>query len=254
MADLALQFQQLSKSYGDSLILSRLELEIYKGEFLGIVGVNGAGKTTLIKCLLDFSSVTSGTIRIFGREHNNTNARDRLAYLPEKFLPPYYLTGGDFLRYMGELYGNRFAMEDIRDMLRILDLDISSLGKSAGQLSRGMAQKLGLAACLLSRKELIIMDEPMSGLDPKARACLKAHLLTLKQKQHTFFFSTHLLSDVEKLCDRVAILHEGKIQYIGSPGDCCRHFDAADFEQAYLRCVGASLHHGSADFSSASGT
>ncbi len=238
MADLAIQCRELSKSYGGAVVLSSLEMDVYKNEFLGLIGVNGAGKTTLMKCLLDFNAITSGVIRIFGREHHNTQARARLAYLPEKFLPPYYLTGRDFLRYMSELYGSRFDLQAVYRMLKMLDLDSASLNQSVGQLSKGMAQKLGLAACLLSERELLIMDEPMSGLDPKARACLKSYLLELKQQGRTFFFSTHLLSDVEKLCDRVAILHEGQIRYMGSPDACCRHFNTDDLEQAYLCCVG----------------
>ncbi len=101
-----------------------------------------------------------------------------------------------------------------------------------------MAQKLGLIACLLSNKQLLLFDEPMSGLDPRARAYLKQYLLELKQKGKTLFFSTHLLVDVEALCDRVAILHQGEIRFIGTPEECCNHYEREDLEQAYLACVG----------------
>ena len=109
-------------------------------------------------------------------------------------------------------------------MLRLLDLEASALDKPTARLSKGMVQKLGLAACLLSGKRLLVMDEPMSGLDPRTRIYLQRHLLELKRQGYTCFFSTHLLADVEKLCDRMAILHQGKIRYAGSPAACRRHF------------------------------
>jgi ABC-2 type transport system ATP-binding protein len=101
-----------------------------------------------------------------------------------------------------------------------------------------MSQKIGLAACLLSNKDFLVLDEPMSGLDPKARAYLKRYLRSLKDQGKTLFFSTHMLNDVEMICDKVAILHEGKLQFVGSPSDCCTRYETNDFEQAYLRCVG----------------
>ena len=101
-----------------------------------------------------------------------------------------------------------------------------------------MAQKLGLLSCFLREKPLLIFDEPMSGLDPRARAYLKKYLLNLKQAGHTtMFFSTHLLVDVEALCDRMAILHDGQLRFIGTPSDCCQQYGTDDLEQAYLRCI-----------------
>ncbi len=231
-------FENVDKSYGRQQILSSIDLSITNGEYLGLVGVNGAGKTTLINCMLDFTSIDSGAISIFDKDHTQTITRERLAYLPEKFTPPYYLTGQDFLVYMTRLYRVPYDPINVDRLLSILDLDPSALEKPVRQFSKGMSQKLGLAACLLSNKDLLIMDEPMSGLDPKARAYLKQHLLDLKKQGQTLFFSTHLLSDVEALCDRVAILHQGKIQFSGSPDECCEHFGTDDFEQAYLNCVG----------------
>jgi len=235
----AINIDKLCKSYGRQNILSGIDLEILPGEFLGLVGVNGAGKTTLIKCLLNFTRADSGSISIFGTRHTLTAARERLVFLPEKFTPPYYLSGRDFLVYMHELHGLKYDPGAVEKMLAILDLDHSFITKPVGQLSKGMSQKIGLAACLLSNRDLLVLDEPMSGLDPRARAYLKQYLLTLKKQHRTLFFSTHLLADVETLCDKVAILHEGRIQFMGSPVDCCKNYETDDFEQAYLRCVGA---------------
>ena len=130
-----------------------------------------------------------------------------------------------------------YEEETLVMMLKTLDLDPSALTKIVRNLSQGMAQKLGLVACLLSNTDLYVLDEPMNGLDPKARALLKRHLLTLKAQGKTLFFSTHLLSDVESLCDRVAILSGGTIPFFGTPGECRARFGGANLEQAYLRCL-----------------
>lgn len=235
--ELAIQFTAVYKKFNKQAILKGIDLDVRSDEYLGLVGINGAGKTSLIKCLLDFNLLDSGEIKIFGRQHLQTHARDRLGFLPEKFTPPYYLTGRNFLRYMLELYGVSYDESRVKQMLKTLDLAVESLNKSVGQLSKGMAQKLGLAACLLSDKDLLILDEPMSGLDPKARAYLKSYLLELKQQGKTLFFSTHLLADVEALCDRMAVLHDGKICFLGSPAECCTLYKTDNIEEAYLHCI-----------------
>ena len=235
----AIRFDTLSKRYGRQLVLDQLSLEVRHGEFFGLVGVNGAGKTTCIKGLLDFCELNGGTIEIFGESHTHTRSRHRLAYLPERFLPPYYLTGRDFLSYMAKLYACQFDEAAIVTMLETLDLDLSALEKSVRAYSKGMAQKLGLAACFLSRKDLIILDEPMSGLDPKARILVKRYLQTLREQGHTLFFSTHMLADVAELCDRMGILHGGRLRFVGSPAACCETFATENLEQAYLSCIAA---------------
>jgi len=238
MSETALLFENVVKAYKkNDVVLDGVDLSIYKGEFVGLVGVNGAGKTTLFKSLLDFCDFDAGTIKIFGVDHRKPHARSKLSFLPERFLPPYYLTGRDFLNYMSRLHGVVLDDEKIRRMFKILDLDEKVLLKSVNEFSKGMAQKLGLAACFLSGKDLYILDEPMSGLDPKARAQLKKHLLSMKASGYTLFFSSHLLADVETLCDRIAILHRGKLHFIGTPEQCCEQYMADDLEQAYLNCI-----------------
>jgi ABC-2 type transport system ATP-binding protein len=239
MTSLAINIEKLCKSFAGSHVLDEIDLTVNKGEFTGLIGVNGAGKTTLIKCLLDFCDITSGKIEIFGTAHIKKEARENLVFLPERFMPPYYLTGKDFLVYMAELHGVEYSNKKVADLFEILDLELSALSKPVREFSKGMAQKLGLASCLLSEKDLMILDEPMSGLDPKARAYLKQHLNDLKQAGKTIFFSTHLLADIEILCDRIAVLHEGSIQFIGTIEECKKTFKASNLEQAYLACVGA---------------
>jgi len=236
--DIAIRFDGVAKRYGRQTVLGGVSFTVRQGEFFGLVGVNGAGKTTLIKALLDLTQIDSGTIEIFGVTHQRAEARAPLAFLPERFSPPYYATGEDFLRFMAGMHGNSASASEHQRILAALDLDGAALTKPTRALSKGMAQKLGLAATLLSAKPLFVLDEPMSGLDPKARALLKQHLLGLRNNnQQTIFFSTHLLSDVESLCDRIVILHGGVPRFIGTPTECCAEFGAGDLEQAYLRCV-----------------
>jgi len=237
----AFRFEHLIKSYASTPVLHDLDLEIATGEFFGLVGMNGAGKTTLIKCLLDFCEIDSGTIEILGVSHRETAAREQLAFLPERFVPPYYLTGGDFLRYMLKLNNLAYDQEEVEHTLHSLDLDSSALNRPVRTYSKGMTQKLGLSACFLSKKTLLLLDEPMSGLDPKARALLKNQLRELHLAGHTLFFSSHSLADVEEICDRMAILHDGKPGFVGTPAQCCQTYQANNLEQAYLRCIGHVL-------------
>lgn len=239
MTKAAIKIDKLCKSFTGDQVLNEIDLNVSSGEFRGLIGVNGAGKTTMIKCLLDFCNVSSGKIEIFGSRHTDKESRENLVYLPERFVPPYYLTGKDFLVYMAELHGVEYSSKKVTDLFETLDLDISALSKPVRNFSKGMAQKLGLAACLVSEKDLLVLDEPMSGLDPKARAYLKQHLLELKQAGKTVFFSTHMLADIEVLCDRIAILHEGRIRFSGTTEECTEMFQATNLEQAYLTCVGA---------------
>ncbi len=241
MTESAILCQNVNKAYGRHQVLTDINLNVEQGETVGLIGVNGAGKTTLVKCLLDFVSLSSGSIKLFGVAHDQTNARESLAFLPEKFLPPYYLAGKDFLSYMAELNQIKISKVDMESVCERVDLDVSALQKSVRQYSKGMAQKLGLAACFLSQRPMLILDEPMSGLDPKARACLKRQLIRLKESGKTLFFSTHLLMDVESICSRIIVLHEGSIRFNGSPEQCCEKYQVNDLEEAYLKCIGAAL-------------
>ena len=232
-----IEFKSVCKHYQHQPVLKHIDLQILQGEFFGLVGVNGAGKTTLIKCLLDLCEIDSGDIHLLGIAHTDHHARTHLAFLPEQFLPPYYLTGQHFLVYIAKLQGDVYEPTRAHEICQILDFAVSALKKPVRDYSKGMAQKLGIAACLLSDKRLLVLDEPMNSLDPKARAYLKRYLQALKAKGTTLFFSTHLLADVEALCDRMAILHEGRLPFIGTPSECCTTFAAPNLEQAYLNCI-----------------
>ncbi len=237
MTEHSLTISQLQKSYGHTTILQQLDLTLHTGEFVGLVGGNGTGKTTLINCILDFCSINGGNITIFGIDHRQTSARQNLVYLPEKFNPPYYMTGKDYLDFMSELHNTHYSDNEIASCLTALELDQSALKKPVRQYSKGMGQKLGLLACFLANKKLMIFDEPMSGLDPRARSLLRGHLLKLKGQGKTLFYSTHLLEDVETICDRVMVLHDGKIRFSGTTDECCQLYNVKSFESAYLACT-----------------
>ncbi|NIP48352.1 MAG: ATP-binding cassette domain-containing protein [Gammaproteobacteria bacterium] len=233
----AIRIAKVAKRYSRLQVLDGLDLEVGRGEFFGLVGVNGVGKTTCIKGLLDFTNIDAGSVEIFGVPHRETRARRHLAFLPERFLPPYYLSGRDFLDYMGRLHGRPCGEDERLEMCARLDLDAAALAKPVRDYSKGMAQKLGLAACFLSGKELLVLDEPMSGLDPKARILVKRHLRSCRSRGHSVFISTHMLSDVEELCDRMGILHAGKLRFVGSPEECRRTYFCDTLEEAYLNCI-----------------
>jgi len=241
MSEIALRFSGIAKNYGRAAVLHDVSFEIASGEFFGLVGINGAGKTTLLKCLLDFCGADGGGIEIFGTPHHLTVARRRLAFLPERFNPPYYLTGEDFIRYVLEMHATGYDRGNAERMLRALDLDKAALSLPVRAYSKGMTQKLGLAACFLSDKDLCVLDEPTSGLDPKARALLKSQLRELKQRGRTVFFTSHALADVAEVCDRMAVMHAGRLRFAGTPAALCRQFATGDLEQAFLRCIEASL-------------
>ena len=237
MSRIALDFDRVGKSYGRHAALADFTLQVRDGELFGLVGVNGAGKTTLLKCLLDFAAVDAGTIRIFGVSHRGTAARATLAFLPERFFPPYYLTGEDFLRYMLRLHRAPFAPGAAHETFAALDLDRRALRLPVRSFSKGMTQKLGLAACILSGKQLYILDEPTSGLDPKARALLKGQLGALRAQGRTLFLTSHLLADVEQLCDRMAVLHDGTLRFVGAPGALLERYGTDSMEAAFLACI-----------------
>ncbi len=232
-----LNIKDLHKSFRQQQVLKGINLSLNAGEALGLVGINGAGKTTLIKSVLDFCDINAGEITLFGLSHRQTSSRQKLAFLPERFLPPYYLTGEMFLRYFVELQGAQYSREQAIELAESFGMLEEVLDKSTSQLSKGMAQKLGLMATLMADKELLILDEPMSGLDPRARALFKRQLKTMKERGKTLFFSTHLLADVDAICDRMAILDDGVLSFIGTPEECRQQFDAEDLEDAYLRCI-----------------
>jgi ABC-2 type transport system ATP-binding protein len=233
----AIRFTRVAKRHGGRDVLRGVTLDVRPGELFGLVGVNGAGKTTLLRCLLDFCAPDDGEIALFGIDSRDYQARAPLAFLPERFEPPPFLTGEEFLAYVLQLQGQRYDARRAADTLAALDLAPSALAQRVRDYSKGMTQKLGLAAALIADKQLYVMDEPCSGLDPKAHVLFKRLLLDLRARGRTVLLTSHALADVDALCDRLAILHDGCLQFIGSPEECRRHYGVDTLEQAFMACV-----------------
>ena len=233
----ALRIAALTKRYKKLEALSRVELELAPGEAFGLVGANGAGKTTLIKCILDLTAHDSGSIAIFGIESRDPASRRRLAYLPERFNPPHHLRAREFLAMMLELAGERYDASHVQGICDALELEREALEQPVRNLSKGTTQKLGLAGCFVVPRELYVLDEPMSGLDPAARVAVKALLRRLAAEGRTLFFTSHVLADVEELCSSIAVLDRGRVRWRGAPAALCTRYADSNLERAFMKCI-----------------
>jgi ABC-2 type transport system ATP-binding protein len=220
----ALATHELTKDYAIGFwrkrshrALDRLTLEVARGEVFGFLGPNGAGKTTTLKLLMQLVFPTSGHAEILGRPIGDLSVKRRLGYLPES---PYfydYLSAEELLAYFAALFG--YSRADSRDRASQLLDEIGIAGERRWPLrkfSKGMLQRVGIAQALINDPELIILDEPMSGLDPLGRRDVRALILRLRDQGRTVFFSSHVLGDAEALCSSVAILAHGRLVAAGS--------------------------------------
>ena len=221
-----LAIEGLRKSYKGHLsittreVIRGLDLTIERGEVFGLLGQNGAGKTTTIKMILSLIFPDAGTIRIFGEPNSSVAVLARVGFLPENPFFYEYLTGVEFLDFYGRLFGYGRAERE-RRAARVLAL-VGMTERAAMPLrkySKGMLQRIGMAQALINDPEFIILDEPMSGLDPIGRREFRDIILDLKARGSTVFFSSHILSDAEAICDRVGILKDGRIGTCGRLAD-----------------------------------
>jgi ABC-2 type transport system ATP-binding protein len=233
----AVRIDHLAKRYGRQVALDDIGLSIERGEAFGLVGANGAGKTTLIRCLLDLTAPDAGSISIFGVPSRQAAARAKLAYLPERFVPPHYLTGGEFLRTLATLMGAAYDAGRAERLVAELELEREALARPVRTLSKGMTQKLGLAGCLLPERQLYVLDEPMSGLDPAARIAVKGALRRLSAEGRTLLFTSHVLADVDELCSSIAVLERAHLRFRGTPQALRERYGEANLERAFLRCI-----------------
>ncbi|MGZ5278463.1 MAG: ABC transporter ATP-binding protein [Pseudobdellovibrionaceae bacterium] len=203
----------------DHQVLKGLSFEVHKGRTTGFVGVNGAGKTTTLKCALGFVRPDQGKITFFGQGPLDSELKKRLGYLPER---PYYydfLTATQFLKFHWDLTGGGEGFESrAGEILAKVNLK-NVTDKYLRSFSKGMLQRIGLAQALLRSPELLILDEPMSGLDPDGRMLIKEIIMEEKKKGTTLFFSSHLLGDMDELCDDLVVIDQGRLIFEGSLKD-----------------------------------
>jgi ABC-2 type transport system ATP-binding protein len=234
-----LQIDHLRLSLGGRLILSDVHLELDAGEIYGLLGPNGAGKTTTIGAALGLLRPDSGNITMFGQSQGdeNSSARRRLGVLPERNGFYDWMTAEDYLRFFASLYRKRLTPPDVGAHLSKVGL-APHAGQSIGTFSRGMRQRLGLARALIGDPELIILDEPTSGLDPRGRREFHDMLLDLAARGAGILLCTHLLDDVERLCQRVGIIVDGRTVAEGRIADLLRQ--SRHLSRFRLRLAGGS--------------
>jgi ABC-2 type transport system ATP-binding protein len=204
-------FDRLSKFYGKHIGVQDLSFEVRKGEIFGFLGPNGAGKTTTIRLMLDLLKPSSGSVTIFGMEvsRHSLEIRKRLGYLPGNFTPYDKMTGDEFLAFSMKIrQKNPVISQSYFDLFELSKRDRS---KKIREYSQGMKQKIGIIHAVAHEPELVILDEPSTGLDPLMQDALYELLIELHQKEVTLFFSSHNLPEVEKICEKVSIVKEGRL-------------------------------------------
>ena len=222
------EIENLTKDYEVGFLQKRkvraldgLSLTVNRGEIFGFLGANGAGKTTTLKLLMTLIFPTAGSARILGHDIADVSMHRRIGYLPEN---PYfydYLTAAEFLTFCGQIFGYSKTERTNRakQLLARVHLDESKWNTQLRKFSKGMLQRVGLAQAIINDPEIVFLDEPMSGLDPIGRREVRDLICELRDEGKTVFMCSHILSDIEVLCDRVAIMKRGKLSHLGALSD-----------------------------------
>jgi ABC-2 type transport system ATP-binding protein len=246
--DIVIEIENLTKDYDVGFwkkkkvrALDGLSLAVERGQIFGFLGGNGAGKTTTIKILMSLLFPTSGTARILGADISDVAMHRRIGYCPEN---PYfydYLTARELMNYFAQLFGYDSAQQKQKTetLLARVGLDEKDWDKQLRKFSKGMLQRVGLAQALINDPEVVFLDEPMSGLDPIGRREVRELIAELRENGKTVFMSTHILSDIEALCDRVAILRGGKLAAMGKLDDLLTKSGETQTFEINLRCISA---------------
>jgi ABC-2 type transport system ATP-binding protein len=198
--------------------LTGLDLVIHTGEIFGLLGPNGSGKTTTMKLLLGLLHPTRGSVQVLGRPADDVQKNREIGYLPEEsYLYP-FLTGEETLRFYGRLFGLRGRDLDrrVNELLDLVRLDVRARKRTLKEYSKGMSRRIGLAQALINDPKFVLLDEPTTGLDPVGTREIKDLILSMKSQGRTVLMSSHLLADVEDVCDRIAILVRGRMRELGS--------------------------------------
>jgi ABC-2 type transport system ATP-binding protein len=222
--------------------LDGISFEVRRGEIFGFLGPNGAGKTTTIHNLMNFIFPTAGEAKIFGLSVNDHRCRRRVGFLPELFAFDKFLKGKRLMEYLGTLSGLSKAeiFEEGKELLDFFDMK-EALNRKVKNYSKGMTQKIGLAQAMMGDPDLLILDEPTSGMDPIAKTKIKHRFLELKKRGKTVFLSTHILSDVQQIADRVAIINKGKLIKIDTVENLLRRTEETEIMFSIMDDKAATL-------------
>ena len=225
--DLRVEYRTRELGKKSKLAVDGLNLKVMPGEVFGFLGPNGAGKTTTMNVLLGFVNATGGSASIFGVDVRQPIARQRIGYLPEMTYYYKFLTTEELLGFYARIFKIPKAerKERIDAVLQLVEME-GSRKRQIKTYSKGMQQRVGLAQALINNPDLLILDEPTSGLDPLGRMKVREVIQRLKEQGKTVFFSSHELGEVETVCDRVAILHEGRLRVEGRVGTWWRNINA----------------------------
>jgi len=238
LKNLSVQYRAQNSGQGKKLAVNDLTLSIEAGEVFGFLGPNGAGKTTTMNVLLGFVNPTGGEASLFGVNVRDPVARQRIGYLPQLTYYYKFLTAEELLRFYARIFGISRGQADKRidQLLKLVELE-SVRKRPIKTYSKGMQQRVGLAQALINDPDLLILDEPTSGLDPLGRMKVREIIQRLKNEGKTVFFSSHELGEVETVCDRVAIIHQGQLKVEGRVSDLMEQYQT-NLEQIFLKIIG----------------
>ncbi len=236
--NLRVEFRSREMGQQTKLAVNNLSLSVQPGEVFGFLGPNGAGKTTTMNVLLGFVNATSGDAYLFGENVREPIARQRIGYLPEMTYYYKFLTAEELLRFYAKIFKVPKTERERRidAVLKLVELDHART-RQIKTYSKGMQQRAGLAQALINNPDLLILDEPTSGLDPIGRMKVREIIQRLRDEGRTVFFSSHELGEVESVCDRVAILHQGELKALGRVSDIVAEHQC-NLEEAFLRIIG----------------
>ncbi|MDE1151902.1 MAG: ABC transporter ATP-binding protein [Micavibrio sp.] len=236
----AIRINDVSADYGNGPVIENISFDIRTGETFGLIGLNGVGKTTLIKIILGLMEANKGSVEIFGGQTLSAESKSKIAYLPEKFEPPPFLSGLEFVKFSLDLYKRGFSEEAVMQAADRISLSRPALKRRVNTYSKGMRQKTGLMGTWLTECPLLILDEPMSGLDPLARVLVKDEILACRNRGMTVFLSSHILSDMDEICDRIAVIHDGQLKFTGTPQELKAKTGQEYLERAFLKTIEGS--------------
>jgi len=237
----AAECQGVRKRFGATVALQGVTLEVPDGSIFGFLGPNGAGKSTLVKILTGLVHPNGGSVLVLGGRPGSRSTQRGIGYLPEHFRFPGWLTGRELLRFHGRLLGVSVDADQLLTLVGLAD----AMDRRVAELSKGMQQRLGLAQALVGEPRVVFLDEPTSALDPLGRIDIRDVLLHLKDRGTTVFLNSHLLTEVEKICDRVAVIDRGSVVAQGSMDDLLQgpvaHVEVGELSEEKLGAATAAL-------------